>query len=284
MERHDAGGFHAWKHVLVGPVIRHRRAVAAVGIAGLLTACTACGSGGQDMGSSTPEVTSSHSPSVSPTATPVGPSTTAGEVVKTDKGEYLQSTISDDDPAMQYDPAKFTDNAKAIFSAEDIQQAQKVGVKFVAEQVIDSPLNNGAVSVDSWWGENQNRFDPAYRASIRANIDNSASPVLLNKWHEERKDTYSYIYDSKETRVYDRLISMNQGSVSEDGSLVVIEGEFSFKAKIKNPSDPSAGYATESTSGTYKFGLSKNPEAPGGWQITGYQVDASIDDVSGGIN
>ncbi|MBC9705822.1 MAG: hypothetical protein H9W81_12795 [Enterococcus sp.] len=282
MERPDGAGFHAWKHVLVESVVRYRRSVAAVGIAGLLTFSTAC-AGGQDMGNNSPEITSSPSPSISQTAAPAGPSIAGGEVIKTDKGEYLQSTIADDDPVLAYNPDIVTDDAKAAFNEKDLQDAKHFAVKYTAEELIDSPLNNNASSFDSWWETHQNLFSAEYREEIKGNIQNKKGPILHSEWQEERKDTYSYVYSPNETRMYDRLISVNKESILPDGKTVVVEGDFSYKAKVKNPSDPSVGYATESTSGTYRFGVVKDPNAPDGWSISGFEIHSTVDDVSAGI-
>lgn len=280
MERPDGGGFHAWKHVLVESVVRYRRTAAAVGLAGLMTFSTAC-SGGQDIGNA-PENTSSPSPSISQTA-PAGPSIAGGQVIKTDKGEYLQSTIADDDPAMKYDSTKATDEAKAQYTEDELKEAQKITSKYVAEEMIDSPLNNSAVSVDTWWTANKDKFDPNYHAETKKALDDGQGPVIRNLWQEERKDTYSYVYSPTETRVFDRNMQNTKTYISPNGKVLVFDGEFNYKAKIQNPADPSAGYATESTSGTYSLGLIKSESSPSGWVITGYQFNATIDDVSAGI-
>ena len=129
----------ARKRVLVGSVKRRGRAVLAIGLAGLMIATTACGAPAEYV--------------------PAGPSIAGGEVIKTDKGEYLQSTIADDDPAMTYDPTTALGKPTDYLSLEQIEKGQKFAVKFIAEEVIDSPLNHNASSVDDWWSINANKFE-----------------------------------------------------------------------------------------------------------------------------
>lgn len=270
MERPDGGGFHAWKHVLVESVVRHRRSVAAVGLAGLMTFSTAC-SGGQDMGNS-PEVSSSPSPSISQTA-PVGPSITAGKVIKTDKGEYLQSTIAADDPAMKYDPSKSIANPEAHVSLEQIQKGQEFTVKYIAEDVIDSPLNNKASTVDSWWSENKDKFDPAYHESIRNDLEVRDGPVVQNKWHQDIDYKYDYIYSTQETRISDRNISVNEVYYS-DTNMLVFKTNYDYTAKVRTPD----GIGFEKISGDYTVGLIPSDKNESGWAISHYTSKYQVTD------
>lgn len=271
-ERPDGGGFHSWKHVLVESVVRYRRTVAAVGLAGLMTFSTAC-SGGQEPGNA-PENLTSPSPSISQTA-PAGPSITAGEVVKTDKGEYLRSTIKEDDPAMQYDESVVEPGTLAAVPREALESAHKYNVSFIAEEVIDSPLNNGAVSVDSWWEENQNRFHPGVRDSIRADFEDRDGPVIRGLWQKDVKEfDYNYVYSPQETRFSDRKIDVTNMYYTDKG-VYVVETDFSFDAKVQTPT----GLGTEKTSGTYKIGLIPD-EQDKEWKISYYKLSYEVKDFS----
>lgn len=262
-ERPDGGGFHSWKHVLVESVVRYRRTVAAVGLAGLMTFSTAC-SGGQEPGNA-PENLTSPSPSISQTA-PAGPSITAGEVVKTDKGEYLKSTISNDDPAMQYDENLVDPLTRENVPRENLESAHKYAVKYIAEEVIDSPLNNGAVSVDSWWAENKNRFDPQYHDEIYTTMIEKEGPVVRNNWQKDVTEfEYNYVYSPNETRLSERDIKVNSMYVSDTG-VYMLDAEYSYSAKVNEPN----GIGTEKISGTYRVGLIPSTTSPGGWMINYY--------------
>lgn len=272
MERPDGGGFHAWKHVLVESVVRHRRSIAAVGIAGVLTFSTAC-AGGQDMERNSPETSPSPSPSISQTA-PAGPSVTGGEIIKTNKGEYLQSTISPDDPAMKYDPAVAYANPEEHVSREQIEKAQAFTVKYIAEDVIDSPLNNDAASVDSWWSENKNNFDPAYQESIRKDFDESEGPLIRNAWQKDFKDyEYNYVYSPTETRISDRDIKVNEIYYSDNGMLAV-DVKYNYTAKVNTPD----GIGYEKVSGTYLVGLIPSSANESGWVISHYNSKYTVND------
>lgn len=271
MERPDGGGFHAWKHVLVESVVRYRRTAAAVGLAGLMTFSTAC-SGGQDIGNA-PENTSSPSPSISQTG-PAGPSITGGKVIKTEKGEYLQSTISPDDPAMKYDPSVAIGNPEDYVSREQIEKGQDFTVKFVAEEVIDSSLNNGAGNTDKWWNENKNKFDPTYHTAIREDLDKTDGPVVQNKWHKDVVDyDYNYVYSKNETRISDRDIKVYEVYHSEN-NMLVFKTKYDYTAKVQTPD----GIGYEKVSGDYVVGLIPSDKDESGWAISHYSSKYDVND------
>lgn len=256
------GEVHARTRILSEPAARYRRAAASIGLAGLVVLFTGCGIQGPG---GTPEDSHSPSASISPAA-PAGPSITGGEVIKTDKGEYLQSTIADDDPAMTYDPATAIGNPEDHVSREQIEKGQKFTVKFLAEEVMDSPLNNNASGVDGWWSKNKDKFDPVYQDSIRKDFDDGDGPAVRNKWQEDYEPyDYEYIYSPTETRLSDRNIDVYEVYFSEN-NLLVIKTNWDYTAKVQTPD----GIALEKVTGDYTVGLTPSDKEESGWVISHY--------------
>lgn len=257
---------------------KHRyAAAAAVGIAGLLTFATACG--GQDSGSISPKIALSPSPSISE-AGPTGPSITGGKVIKTDNGEYLQSTIFPDDPTMKYDPSKNLGTPEYNISPERIQIAQEFALRFVAEEVIDSPLNNSATSVDAWWNEHKNLFDPAYHDSIRSDFDSGSDddeggPVTRNLWQKDVESfDYKYVYSPNETRFSEREMDVTEIYYS-DKDMLVITIAYSYTAKVQTPE----GVEPEKANGTYQMGLVPTGQNGSGWAISHYNTKWTVVEI-----
>lgn len=266
----DDGKRHTWRHVLAKSVVRPRRTTLAVGLAGFMFLSTACGAG-QGAGV---DNDATASPSISLPA-PAGPSITGGVVIKTDKGEYLQSTIADDDPAMQYDPATALGTPEDHLSREQIEDAHKFTVRYIAEDVIDSPLNDNASSVDSWWNENKRIFDPAYHDAIRQDFVDRDGPVVRNKWHEDVAVDYEYgyVYSSTETRISDRNIKIYETYYSEN-SMLVFKAKYDYSAKVPTPD----GIGYEKVSGEYVVGLRPSDAGESDWVITHYDSEYTVDD------
>jgi hypothetical protein len=85
------------------------------------------------------------------------------------KGDYLQTSIADTDPAMKYNPAIADDAAKAHYSEAELAEAQKVIVRFIAEEGIDSTLNNGT-DIDGWFAANKDQIHPAVHDIVLADL------------------------------------------------------------------------------------------------------------------
>lgn len=272
-ESPSGGTFHAWKHTLVESVVRWRRTASVAALGGVLAFTSAC-SGGAINNDNSPVPTSSPT-SISQSATPsappaeipsgIGTPAPTGVAVSNSKGSYLQSTISDDDPAMQVDPSK-VDPSLSSTDPADIQAAQKTIVKFTAEEGIDSTLNGGGDNVDQWWEKNKSRLAPAYHSDMLGTLKEGKPFVMNEKWQEAYEGKYSYITDAKKPRIYDRKITPTVLWSPTPGT-VAIQMDVEYKMPVK-PGVGKTGTGIQTTAGTMTYSATK--DANGNWLIDGY--------------
>jgi hypothetical protein len=276
-ESPDGGTFHAWRHTLAETFRRGRKIFAATGIAGALIFTSSCSSSGA-LGHSGPTDTSSPT-SISQTATPSASPTAsaatlpAGIIAKgaanDGKGIYLQTSIADTDPAMKYNPAITDDAAKAHYSEADLAEAQKVIVKFIAEEAIDSSLNGGGTDVDGWFAAHKDEILPANQAPMLNDIKSNTGDVIARESWMATKPGYSYVHGDNTPRVTARTITPTKFRYVESGSLqgVMLDTNVSYSMKVTGGSHS----GVQSTTGTVSFAVAKDP-ADGKWKIAGYNT------------
>jgi hypothetical protein len=253
---------------------------------GILAFASACGSSDK-FNTPIPETASaSASPTIAETTipTPTGPALPAGigtpaptgKLVSAPNGDYLQSTIKSDDPALQLNLAIMDASAQALRHA-DVLEAQKTAVSFMAEQGIDSPLNGGGISVDEWWAKNKDQIDPAYQDEIHTALS-EGKPVILNeKWQQGKYgDKYRYITSPDKSRIYNRVITPKKVWVLENGSIAV-QADISYNIPV-TPGVGLRGTGIQTTSGVMAYSVTKDP-ATGKWLIDGY--DNNVNTIEG---
>jgi hypothetical protein len=281
--------FHAWKHTLPETLRRTRKSLMAVGMAGAIMATSACGGGGGQAIDPSPSVVPS-SPSISQTATPspsavptsvgIAPGSlvngipTKKEVVNDGKGEYIPTTISPDDSALQYNPAIVDPSASSSYTPEEILEAQKTAVTFIAEENIDSTLNNNPGDKDAqeaWWAKNKDKFDPASQdklyVSLKSNDPNQ--PIVFRgqfRTNADGTDKYTLVSGSDKTHVYTRTITPTaiKAGVVDGRSLLGVQAKVEFALNA----DVNGNTVKEATSGDVSYTMIKNSE--GKWLITGF--------------
>jgi hypothetical protein len=104
-----------------------------------------------------PTASSSTSPSTSetPVAETLDTATKYGDVhayklITDDAGEYAATTINEDAAAYNYNPAVVDAGATSTFSEDEILAAQRVAVKFVAEEAMDSIALDSTAGWEEW--------------------------------------------------------------------------------------------------------------------------------------
>lgn len=185
------------------------------------------------------------------------------------KGDYLQTTIADTDPAMQYKPSIVEDEAKAHFSDADLAEAQKVAVKFIAEEFIDSTLNDGT-DVDGWFAAHKDQIHPSNQAITLADLKTPTGTfVAREQWMIDRPDL-SYVHGADTPRVSTRFITPNKIRYVEGNGLqgVWIDTQVTYSMAV------TYGLQTQSTNATVSYGMAKDP-ADGKWKIAAYQSNVS---------
>ena len=277
-ESPDGGTFHAWRHTLAETFRRGRKIFSAVGIAGALVFTSSCASSGAL--SPTPTDTASPSsisqtatPSAIPTATATAtPTLAAGIIAKgvanDGKGDYLQTTIADTDPAMQYNPALADDAAKAHYSEADLAEAQKVTVKFIAEEVIDSTLNGGG-NVDNWWAAHKDQIHPLNQDMMLSELKAGKDNVARESWMAT-KPGYSYVHGADTPRVQSRTITPIGLRYVESDTLqgVMLDTQISYSMKVTGGTHT----GIQTTTANASYAVAKDP-ADGKWKIAGYNAN-----------
>lgn len=274
-ESPDGGTFHAWRHTLAETFRRGRKIISAVGIAGALVFTSSCASSGaltssQPTDTATPpSVSQTATPSASPSATPapLAAGIVAKGVANDGKGEYLQTSISDSDPAMTYNPAIVDDAAKANYSEADIAEAQKTAVRFIAEEAIDSSVNGGN-DVDGWFAAHKDQILPANQPIMLQDMKSDKDILARERWIANRPG-YSYLHGATTPRIQSRTITPKQVSFVQSGNLqgIMVDTTASWSMKVTGGSHS----GVQSTTAELSFAVAKDVD--GKWKIAGYDTN-----------
>lgn len=198
-----------------------------------------------------------------------------------ENGQYLQITISDDDPALVYNADLVTPQIAAKFTPEEIAEAQKFSMTFFVEEGLDSTLNNGT-NYDEWINRNIGNFSPKVQGEAINALKSDQEFIHLRNWNKGAK--YQYFYDKDSTRYvnYDIQEMGVVPSLNEANSKSIV---FAFKYEAVTAQKNLAGkvYAAQ-TKGEAKIGVEKDPTTPGKWLIselfTKYDVTAGTENLN----
>lgn len=221
-----------------------------LGLLGSVTACTKEAS-----------PTSEQSNSASANAPlPIANNNTA---VNNGKGEYLQTTISNDDPAMKYNEAIVSDKAKDKYDEAELTAAQQAVVKFMAEQTIDSTVQGGG-NGEEWLSKNESLIAPDFRDDVKTLLANPKSGFLID--NPNRKSAgYELEYKKDAPRVASRKIDVTKIDLaSQDRPQIFANVEYTL-----NTSDGKV----EKAAGAVSYAVTK---VDGKWLISGYESKVSI--------
>lgn len=280
--------FHAWKHTLPETLRRTRKSLMAVGMAGAIMATSACGgSGGQTVDHSpsvvpsSPSISQTATPSADPSAIPSISSVKPGETIngiptKTElandgKGEYIQTTISPDDPALKYNPSIVDPGATGVYSPDEIAEAQKFAVTFIAEEGIDSTLNNNPgdeATQEAWWAKNKDKFTAADQPEIyRILKSNDPNLPLVFRGQFRSTGKYDLASGPGATHVYSRTITpvSIKGGVINGQKLLGLQAKVDFALNA----NVNGGTVKEATTGLVSYTMTKDDS--GKWLMTGFE-------------
>lgn len=254
-----------------------RKAIAATGIVGALIFTSACSS--PEVSAPTAEVSPSASASESaptasatPTAATVALKMPDGITIKgvanDGVGDYLQTSISDDDPAMKYSPAIADEAAKAHYSEADLAEAQKVAVKFIAEEAIDSTLNGGRGDIDVWWNAHKDQIHPSNHEAMLADMKTpNKAPLARELWMAE-KEKYSYVHGPETARVTGRTITPLALRFVENATLqgVMLDTNVAYGMEVTDGTKRNI----QNSTGEISIAVAKDVADGGKWKIAGY--------------
>lgn len=258
------------------------KSLASALVLGAVLTVTACG-GAETTGPGTAPAVETPTASATPTPTlengakPGGPvakdgtplTGTHGLKVKgpaeNEHGQYLQITISDDDPALKYDPNIVTPQISSKFTAEEIADAQKFAMTFFVEEGLDSTLNNGS-NYEEWMQRELDNFVPRLQPEIKNALNSDMEFIHLRNWGKGEK--YNFHYDKDSTRVLGYKVepvgvTQSMNPVNSESMLFVYNYEVSsVQTNLAGAIYP-AGLKGEG-----KIGVEKDPANPGKWLIS----------------
>lgn len=217
----------------------------------------------------------SEAPSTSANATPAASAAAVIAGIPTKglandgKGVYLQTTIADTDPAMKYNPAIADEAAKAHFTPDDLAEAHKVAVRFIAEEAIDSTLNGGSTDVDGWYAAHKNQIHPANQDIMLSDLKAGKDDVAREQWITS-KPGYSYLHGDSTSRVKSRKITPTEVYYVEGSGLqgVTVKTAATWTMEVTGGSNS----GIQSTSAEISYSVAKDP-ADGKWKIAGYDTN-----------
>lgn len=194
-------------------------------------------------------------------------------VVTTLKGQYLQTTINDSDPAWNLDPAIVEPSATAL-DPNELLGVYRLILTFMAEQGIDSPLNGGAQAPADWVIEHGSAFSKdAHGDELRNAITAEGRAIVMTEpWQADSKydGAYNYVYDPDRPRVLSRTIAPASVWKPEGWDMTVaVKANVSYTMAVQ-PKPDTTEELVQTSSGTMTYSASKDP-ADGKWRIDGYQ-------------
>lgn len=279
------------------------RTIALTGVVASLLAVTAC-SAPTNPAPATDSATTAPSASAPATTTPE-PETTVSTAAKpraadgtpltgthglkvkgpanNGKGDYLQITVKDNDPAITYNPEVVTPQIAAKFTPEEIASAQKFAMTFVVEEGFDSTLNDGT-NADEWLSRNLDKFAPKVQPEVSAAAKAGKPFINMDGWGDGQH--YTYFYDKDSTRIVSYefpQMGVVQSSNPENADSMVFNYPYQIVAAEKNLAGKTFAALIK---GTGKIGVEKDPANPGKWLITEmqtkYEVTAGTENLNPG--
>lgn len=255
-----------------------RKTAAAAGLAGALLFTSACSTSETAAPDATaaPSATASQAPAPAPSAdTVISKTLPSGLIAKgvanDGKGDYLQTSIADTDPAMKYNPAITDSAAKAHFSEVDLAEAQKVIVRFIAEEAIDSTLNGARGDIDGWFAAHKDQIHPVNQPIMLKDMkgDNGDKSILDTESWMATKAGYSYVHGASTPRVTARTITPTQLTYVESPELqgVMLDTKATYSMAVTGGSHGNV----QRTTAEISFAAAKDA-ADGKWKIAGYNV------------
>lgn len=259
------------------------RGLATAGILAAVLSITACG-GSQSApatvpGSETPAASASPTESAKPApvakdGTPL--TGTHGLKVKgpaeNEHGQYLQITVSDNDPALVYNPALVMPEVSAKYTAEEIADAHKFSMTFFVEEGLDSTINSGN-NVDEWLNREIENFSPRLHTEMVNAVE--ANKEFINRRAWGAGEQYNYYYDKDSTRILGYIITPTQVGPSANPANPETM-VFSYNYEVNYVLTNLAGdIFPVNLKGTGHVGVEKDPTTPGKWLIT--QMETNYD-------
>lgn len=195
----------------------------------------------------------------------------AKRVANDGTGDYLQTSIADDDPAMKYNPTITDNGAKSHYSDAELAEAQKVIVKFVAEEAIDSTLNGGNNDFDGWFAAHKDEILPASRETMLNDLKAGKGVLATENWMAS-KESYSYVHGDNTPRVTARTIVPTKFYYVKTDTLqgVMLDTKVAYSMAVTKGAFPLR--STQNSMGKLSFSVAQDSTDGNKWKISGYSV------------
>lgn len=257
----------------------------ALSLASLL-AVSSCSAVTPKEASSAPAASASSSaaPSESKNPTPEDNKVKAGDVINglptkseladNGKGKYIQTTILDTDPAMKYTQAVDAPEVTQLFTPDEVAEAQKFAVRFIAEEAIDSTINDNyadAAVISAWWERNKEKIDPVYHTTVLQSLQNSEDMTLAIVQRANFRK-YNLANGPEQVHVLSRKITPTAitAGVVEGKNYLGFSVNADFEMATDIPSGTSGMTKPESTTATLYLTM-RIDESTGNWVISGFK-------------
>lgn len=197
------------------------------------------------------------------------------------KGDYLQITVQDNDPAITYNAEVVFPEVAAKFTPEEIAEAQKFAMTFVVEEGFDSTLNDGT-NADEWLSRNVDKFSPKIQPELSAAAKQGKEFINMSGWGEGQQ--YTYFYDKDSTRIvsyeFPQMgVKLSSNPVNAESMLFVYP--YQIVAAEKNLAGKVYAALIK---GTGSIGVEKDPANPGKWLITEMQTKYDVSAATENLN
>jgi hypothetical protein len=169
---------------------------------------------------------------------------------------------------MQYKSSLSDAAAKAHFSEADLAEAQKVVVRFIAEETIDSTLNGGT-DVDGWFAAHKDQIHSANQSIMLADLKAGKDDVAREQWIAS-KPGYSYLHGETTPRIKTRTITPTKIEYIEGNGLqgVMVSTTAVWSMEVTGGSHSGVQHST----GTITYSVAKETDG-NTWKIAGYETN-----------
>lgn len=264
------GQIRSWKNALPATMRRTGKLVVAVGLAGVIMTTSACSGTSEVNTPVSPSATAASEIKSSVAGTVVNGIPTKPELAFDGKNYYVQTTIADDDPAMTYDRNITTDIARNLYTHEELADGQVFATKFVAEEVLDSTLNDNPTdkgTIEKWFAKNKENIDPEQHQSFVTALNeppNGENEFLIRG--DYRAGAYQLASGADQLRVLSRTITPTAIRADTiDGKPYV---EYEAKVRVAYNAKINGLNSTETVDAKVQTTLRKDPTS-GKWVIAG---------------
>lgn len=260
---------------------RLHTATVAAGVATMLFMVTSCSAGTAQVAASPDSSSAASNPAASPSASAVATSSgpkpgdvingipTKKELANDGKGTYIQATVADDSPLLDYKPSVVEDTATARFSEAEIVEAQKLIMKFTVEEILDSTMNSNPTDVaakKAWWAKNKDMYHPSKHELFNTDVmgNDETKPIVFRPLYRKN---YDLAYGDDKTHLASYEIDLTRVAGGKASGLPGLG--FYFTSAFAMNANVDGNETLEYSDATHSLSVVKDNDK---WLIVGYEL------------